>query len=116
MKRMLSFKKLMGQRRPKVLVVIEDDGNRIAVSGLLSSAGMEVRAEKAGNAGLATLGGFAADVALVDRLTPVMDGESFRRAVRADPATRELPVLLLESRLAAGEDLLARVRAAIKPA
>ena len=47
-------------------------------------------------------------VILLDLMMPVMDGETFRREQLADPALREIPVLLIT---AAGREAAARVPA-----
>jgi CheY-like chemotaxis protein len=93
-----------------ILVVDDDDSIREALSELLQDAGHQVVSMPNGKAALDYLR--QADeipcVILLDLMMPVMDGETFRREQLADPALRDIPVLLLT---AAGRAAAARVPA-----
>jgi two-component system, chemotaxis family, chemotaxis protein CheY len=93
-----------------VLVVDDDDGIREALCELLADAGHSAVSVANGKAALDYLRstGVRPCVILLDLMMPVMDGETFRREQLADPALREIPVLLLT---AAGRDAASRVPA-----
>jgi CheY-like chemotaxis protein len=93
-----------------ILVVDDDDSIREALSELLADAGYQVDSAANGKAALEYLrrADSAPCVILLDLMMPVMDGETFRREQLADPALRDIPVVLLT---AAGRQAAARVPA-----
>jgi len=86
------------------LVVLADDNAdmRGYVERLLRSAGLAVEAVADGHAALEASRRLAPDLVLSDVMMPGLDGFGLLEALRADPALREIPVLLLSAR--AGED------------
>ena len=119
-----------------VLVIDDEEDYRIIIQEVLRGAGMDVRLAKDGEEGLRLLREKPSDIVLVDWMMPRMDGEHFCRAMRADPAFKDLPVLMLTVKQTADEELealhfgvddfvvkpfrspelLARVRAALRRA
>ncbi|MFH8255349.1 SpoIIE family protein phosphatase [Streptomyces roseolus] len=115
----------------RVLVADDNADMRAYLTRLLSAAGHEVRAVGDGRAALAAVRSGAPDLVVSDVMMPGLDGLGFVAALRADPRTATVPVLLLSARaggeasvegLEAGADdylvkpftageLLARVRA-----
>ncbi|MDD5304153.1 MAG: response regulator transcription factor [Elusimicrobia bacterium] len=89
----------------KVLVIDDEEDYRIIISEVLRGAGMEVRLAVDGEQGLRMLKENPADVVLVDWMMPRMDGEHFCRAMRAEPALKDLPVLMLTVKQTADEEL-----------
>jgi len=86
---------LEGQR---VLLVDDNETNRVILSRQLASWGMELRAASSGPEALGQLesaGPF--HMAILDMQMPGMDGIALARAIRARPATRALPLVLLTS-------------------
>ncbi|UPT72558.1 MAG: response regulator [Elusimicrobiota bacterium] len=120
----------------KVLVIDDEEDYRIIIQEVLKSAGMEVTVARDGEEGLRMLKASPAEVVLVDWMMPRMDGEQFCRAMRQEPALKNLPVLMLTVKQTADEELealhfgvddfvvkpfkapelLARVRAALRRA
>ncbi len=120
----------------KVLVIDDEEDYRIIIQEVLREAGMEVRLARDGEEGLRLLKQSPSEVVLVDWMMPRMDGEHFCRAMRAEPALKDLPVLMLTVKQTADEELealhfgvddfvvkpfkapelLARVRAALRRA
>lgn len=118
----------------KVLVIDDEEDFRVIIRDVLLSAGLEVQLAGDGQEGLKALEKFRPDVILVDWMMPRMDGEGFARAVRADEAVRDIPIIMLTVRQTAdeelealhfgvddfivkpfkSEELLARVRAALR--
>lgn len=89
----------------QVLVIDDEEDYRIIIQEVLRSAGMEVRLACDGEQGLRMLKEKPADVVLVDWMMPRMDGEHFCRAMRAEPALKDLPVLMLTVKQTADEEL-----------
>src|SRR5688572_15065038 len=121
----------------KVLVVDDEEDYRLIMREVLQSAGMETKLAVDGVDGLEALKkGFSPDIVLIDWMMPRMDGEHLCRALREDPKTKALPVLMLTVKQTADEELealhfgvddfivkpfkpeelLARVRAALRRA
>ena len=119
-----------------VLVIDDEEDYRIIIQEVLRGGGMDVRLAKDGEEGLRMIKEKPADIVLVDWMMPRMDGEQFCRAMRAEPTLKDLPVLMLTVKQTADEELealhfgvddfvvkpfrapelLARVRAALRPA
>ena len=83
-----------------VLVVDDDPDIRELVSWKLTQAGYTTLAEADGEAGLATAtagdaDGRVPDLILVDWMMPKMTGIDVCRALRDNPATARIPVILL---------------------
>jgi len=89
----------------QVLVIDDEEDYRIIIEDVLRGAGMDVRLAKDGEEGLRMLKEKPAEVVLVDWMMPRMDGEQFCRAMRAEPALKDLPVLMLTVRQTADEEL-----------
>jgi DNA-binding response OmpR family regulator len=89
----------------KVLVIDDEEDYRIIIEDVLRGAGMEVRLARDGEEGLRMLKEKPVEVVLVDWMMPRMDGEQFCRAMRALPALKDIPVLMLTVRQTADEEL-----------
>ena len=89
----------------QVLVIDDEEDYRIIIEDILRGSGMEVRLAKDGEEGLRMLKEKPAEVVLVDWMMPRMDGEQFCRALRAEPALKMLPVIMLTVRQTADEEL-----------
>jgi CheY-like chemotaxis protein len=81
---------------PVVFIVDDDHGLRESVSGLLRSEGVASAGFADGVEALAALRqGLRPSAILLDIAMPRMDGWDFRNAQRADPALKDVPVVLL---------------------
>ncbi len=89
----------------KVLVIDDEDDFRLIIRDVLQAAGLEIRTAADGQEGLAAVPEFKPDIILVDWMMPRMDGETFCRALRSDPALREIPVIMLTVKQTADEEL-----------
>jgi signal transduction histidine kinase len=87
--------------RARVLLADDNADMREYVSRLLGQL-YEVEAVPDGRAALAAAQARPPDLVVSDVMMPGLDGFALLRAVRADPRTRELPVILLSAR--AGEE------------
>ena len=82
----------------KVLVVEDDRDIQDLVVALLTREGHDVRAEDEGIAGLAAALSRSPDLVILDWMMPGMNGIDVCRAIRADPRTAHIPVLMLTSK------------------
>ena len=89
----------------QVLVIDDEEDYRIIIAEVLRGAGMEVRLAVDGEQGLRMIKEKPSEVVLVDWMMPKMDGEQFCRALRAEPALKDLPVLMLTVRQTSDEEL-----------
>jgi PAS domain S-box-containing protein len=90
-----------GSSRPLILFADDNADMRSYVSRLLSDR-WGVEAVEDGEAALAAVRRKQPDLVLADVMMPRLDGISLLRALRADPATSAIPVVLLSAR--AGEE------------
>jgi len=86
--------------RGVILVVDDDAGNRDVLARRLARDGYEVRTAPDGEAALVALsgsGGSPVELALLDVMMPGMDGYELLRRMKADPALRDIPVLMISA-------------------
>ena len=89
--------------RGRTVLLVDDNADmREYVARLLSGSGFQVQTAPDGEAALETLRRARPDLVLTDVMMPRLDGFGLLRAIRADPALAELPVIMLSAR--AGED------------
>ncbi len=118
----------------RILVADDNSDMRAYVSRLLAEQGWVVRTAADGVSALEMIRADPPDLLLTDVMMPRLDGFALTRAVRAEPATRTLPVVMLSARagqesgvegLSAGADdyvvkpftaaeLVARVRSTLR--
>ncbi|QZY30081.1 response regulator [Nocardioides coralli] len=92
----------MSSRR--VMVVDDDESIRMVASVALESiGGWQVLSADSGQACLAMAPGPGIDAILLDVMMPGLDGLTTFRLLQADPATRDIPVVLVTAKLAYGE-------------
>jgi CheY-like chemotaxis protein len=85
------------------IAVVEDNAdNRLLVRAILEDSYVIVEYES-GSAALAGLKGGRPDLILLDISLPEMDGTEVLRAIRADAALRDLPVIALTAHAMAGD-------------
>lgn len=80
----------------KSILVVEDEyGNAEVLQLLLESAGYRVRLASNGREGLQAVADELPDVVLSDYMMPRMTGAEMGLALRADPRSRQLPLILM---------------------
>lgn len=89
----------------QVLVIDDEEDYRIIIQEVLRSAGMDVRLARDGEEGLRMIKEKPAEIVLVDWMMPRLDGEHFCRAMRAEPALKDIPVIMLTVKQTADEEL-----------
>jgi signal transduction histidine kinase/CheY-like chemotaxis protein len=78
----------------RVLLVDDEDASRSVLRGLLAESAAEVLEARSGAEALSALASDLPDVVLLDLRMPDLDGLATLHAIRADPRTAALPVLL----------------------
>ncbi len=86
-----------------ILVIEDDPGIRETLSDFLRSEGFSVDLARDGAEGLERVAARRPDLILVDLLMPGMNGQQFLARLRAEAATRSLPVVLMTGGRPVGE-------------
>jgi len=84
--------------REKVLIIDDTPANLNLLSAALEPRGYEVFAAPGGEAGLKIAARVRPDLILLDVVMPGRDGFAICRELKADDATREIPVLFITAR------------------
>ncbi len=107
-------------RRAETILVVEDDpATREVVGRALEGAGWTVEVAEGGRAGLERLAERLPDAILLDLMMPGLDGFGFIEEVRARPAWRDVPIVVMTAKDLTDEDrrrLDGYVRAIIRKA
>ncbi|MEM1196868.1 MAG: response regulator [Pseudomonadota bacterium] len=82
----------------KVLLVDDIAANRAVMSRRLEMLGHTVASVESGREALQSIAARPPDIVLLDYMMPEMNGLEVLRALRSDPATAELPVIMVTAR------------------
>ena len=89
---------------PVRIVYVEDDGDNVYVlTRRLGRRGYDVTVASDGAAGIETVRTLKPALVLMDMSLPVVDGWEATRRLKADPATRGIPVIGLSSHAMVGD-------------
>ncbi len=80
---------------PKILLVEDNEDNRDMLSRRLTRKGYDVTLAVDGGEGVAQASAAQPDLILMDMSLPVLDGWEATRRIKADPATRGIPIIAL---------------------
>ena len=83
------------QEGSTILIIDDEPVARDALSGLLMTEGYRLEMAADGPAGLARAATLHPDLILLDVMMPEMDGYEVCRRLRADPALRDVPVVMV---------------------
>jgi CheY-like chemotaxis protein len=89
----------------KILIVDDDVSNRDILKTRLEAAGHTVAEAGNGEAGIKMAGDLAPDLIVMDVMMPKIDGRAACRALKADPKTKNIPVVMLTARTQQMEEL-----------
>jgi DNA-binding response OmpR family regulator len=84
--------------RPLVVIADDDELLQQLVSHKLRQRGCDTRTVDNGEALLAAVAAERPDLIVLDAMMPSMDGFEALRRLRADPATADIPVIMLTAR------------------
>jgi len=88
---------------PKILLVEDNEMNRDMLSRRLERRGFAVVVAEDGGQGLAMARAESPDLILMDMSLPVIDGWEATRTLKADEATRAIPVIGLTAHAMSGD-------------
>jgi len=80
-----------------ILIVDDEVVIAEAVAAVLQDEGYRVATASNGREGLNLAAELRPDLVLVDMMMPVMDGEEMCRRLRENPATRDIPVVVMSA-------------------
>ena len=87
----------MTDSNPKVLLVDDSKFLRMVTERTLSKAGFEVITAADGEEALQVANDKLPDIILLDMMLPKISGQDVLRALKANPATTHIPVIVLTS-------------------
>jgi two-component system, cell cycle response regulator DivK len=87
----------------KILYVEDNDDNVYMLKNRLSRAGFTVIVAPDGMQGIAMAAAEQPDLILMDLTLPDIDGEEATRRIKADPATKRIPVIALTANAMSGD-------------
>ncbi|MDZ4862916.1 MAG: response regulator [Gemmatimonadota bacterium] len=83
----------------KFALIIEDDpAQRRLLDRMLTAAGWRIATAPDGEAGLAAARSHPPDIIVLDVMMPRLNGYQVCRQLKADPATRAIPVVMVTSK------------------
>jgi CheY-like chemotaxis protein len=88
---------------PRVLLVEDNEESRDGLARHLRRKGYEMLLAVDGQQGMEVARAEAPDLILLDMSLPVLDGWEATRRLKADPATRGIPVIALTAHAMAGD-------------
>ena len=91
----------------RVLVIEDHEENRRIVGYLLASAGIEMIEAVTGEGGVAAAEKERPDLILMDIQLPGLDGYEATRRIKANPALRHIPIIVVTSYALSGDDVKA---------
>lgn len=91
------------------LLIVDDSGTVLSVLGrMLKQAGVQVTTAASGEEAMTSIEAQRPDAILLDIVMPGMDGFSVLRSLRRDPATRDIPVIMMSGNEQATEQYYAQ--------
>jgi two-component system, cell cycle response regulator DivK len=92
----------------RILVVEDQEDNRRILRDLLTNAGYEIVQAENGREALAAAATEQPDLILMDIQLPLLDGYEVTRRLKADPALRAIPIIVVTSYALSGDENKAR--------
>ncbi|HSW32897.1 MAG TPA: response regulator [Steroidobacteraceae bacterium] len=87
----------------RILYVEDNDDNIYVISHRLGRAGFTILVARDGEQGVAMARAERPDLILMDLRLPAIDGWEATRRIKADPATRHIPILALSAHAMSGD-------------
>jgi len=92
----------------RILVVEDQVDNRQILRDLLTSADYELTEAENGEEALAAVSKQRPDLILMDIQLPIMDGYEATRRIKANPAWKDIPIIVVTSYALSGDEAKAR--------
>jgi two-component system, cell cycle response regulator DivK len=92
----------------RILVVEDQPDNRQILRDLLENAGYEMIEAENGEEALVATAAHKPDLILMDIQLPLLDGYEATRRIKADPALRATPIIVVTSYALSGDEAKAR--------
>ena len=92
----------------RILVVEDQEDNRQIIRDLLDHAGFEVIEVGDGEKALTAAATHRPDVILMDVQLPLLDGYEATRRIKAEPALKHIPIIVVTSYALSGDEAKAR--------
>jgi two-component system cell cycle response regulator DivK len=92
----------------RILVVEDQEDNRQILRDLLSSIDIDMIEAHDGQAAVVQAAAHKPDLILMDIQLPVMDGYEATRRIKADPALKAIPIIVVTSYALSGDEAKAR--------
>ena len=92
----------------RILVVEDQEDNRQIVRDLLTSAGYDLIEAVTGEEGVSMAETQRPDLILMDIQLPGLDGHEATRRIKANPALRHIPIIVVTSYALSGDEAKAR--------
>ena len=89
----------MNLRAPTILIVDDEAQNRRLLAVLLSPEGYETSSAASGEEALAAISEQAPDLILLDIMMPGMDGYQVASILKANPATSNIPIIIVSAHM-----------------
>ncbi|HEY2599029.1 MAG TPA: response regulator [Candidatus Dormibacteraeota bacterium] len=93
-----NFRRALGRDEFRVLVVDDEPANREVVTGILEPAGFTVIAAAGGSQAIDLARSCGPDLVLLDLMMPDISGFEVVEALRANPATKRTPIMVLTAK------------------
>jgi GAF domain-containing protein/CheY-like chemotaxis protein len=96
-----ALRRVIGERgeQQKHVLIVDDDPNVAEMLGqILTGHGFELEAAEDGEAGLRAVEARRPDVILLDLMMPKLDGFGVIERLRADPSTRDIPIIVISAK------------------
>jgi DNA-binding response OmpR family regulator len=84
--------------KPSVLLVDDEPNIVLSLEFLMKQAGYDVRIARDGDAALEAVGDRKPDLILLDVMTPGRDGYEVCQTIRANPAWRDIKIVMLTAK------------------
>jgi two-component system cell cycle response regulator DivK len=88
----------------RILIVEDTEDNRQIMRDLLTGAGFDLIEAHDGGAGVTMANEHKPDLILMDFQLPVLDGYEATRRIKANPATRDIPIIAVTSYALSGDE------------
>jgi two-component system cell cycle response regulator DivK len=94
--------------KKRILVVEDHEDNRQILRDLLASGGFDMIEARDGARAISAAEADHPDLILMDIQLPVIDGYEATRRIKANPALKEIPIIIVTSYALSGDDEKAR--------